>query len=134
MLLSNKKTTIIEFFGNDVNLEITAPPETTTIGTRTFMNKNLKTIKFQRNPLNRLGEAGFSQFTIQTISIPDSLINLGVSCFENCQFLTSISFSYSCPLTVIPENCFKNCKNLQILKFPSSLTTIKVKHSSIAMA
>ena len=125
MLLSNRKTTIIEFFGNDINLEITAPPEATTIGARTFMNKNLKTIKFQGNLLSRIGEECFSQSTIQTISLPDSLNNLGASCFENCQSLTSISFSNSCPLTVIPENCFKDCKNLQILTLPTSITTIK---------
>ncbi|EAX89668.1 surface antigen BspA-like [Trichomonas vaginalis G3] len=125
MLLSNKKTTIIEFFGNDVNLEITAPPETTTIGARTFMNKKLKTIKFQGNSLRYIGEYCFSQSTIQSITFPDSLNNLGKGCFENCLFLTSISFANSCPLTVISEICFNGCKNLQIITLSGSITTIK---------
>ena len=125
MLLTDQKTTISEFFGDNSNLEITAPLGTTTIGSRTFMNKHLKTIKFQGNTLTRVGDLCFTSSTIQSISFPDSLSILGTNCFEGCQFLTSVSFSNACPITEIPERCFYNCKNLQILTLPTSITTLK---------
>ncbi|KAI5491261.1 ribonuclease inhibitor domain-containing protein [Trichomonas vaginalis G3] len=70
MLLTDQKTTISEFFGDNSNLEITAPLGTTTIGSRTFMNKHLKTIKFQGNTLTRVGDLCFTSSTIQSISFP----------------------------------------------------------------
>ncbi|KAI5540474.1 ribonuclease inhibitor domain-containing protein, partial [Trichomonas vaginalis G3] len=73
MLLTNQKTTISEFFGDDSNLEITAPVGTTTIGSRTFMSKHLKTIQFQGNTLTRVGDSCFASSTLQSISFPDSL-------------------------------------------------------------
>ncbi len=59
-------------------------------------------------------------YDLQSIILPDSIVEIGMSSFENCQKLESISLPTS--LTTIQDHAFQNCTMLSDVVLPNSLT------------
>ena len=54
--------------------------------------------------------------------IPNSVTTIGISAFENCSYMTSVSLSNS--ITVINDNTFSGCSTLESVIIPKGVTTI----------
>ncbi|MBQ3547557.1 MAG: leucine-rich repeat domain-containing protein, partial [Clostridia bacterium] len=59
---------------------------------------------------------------LTSITIPDSVENIGASVFENCNALTNVSMGES--LVCLPENVFRNCTALEEIYIPNSVSDI----------
>ena len=83
----------------------------------------LTSVTFEPNPLLvTIGSAAFIRTPITTISIPDSVTNIGGYAFNGCTSLTSINLPTS--LTSIQNNMFQGCTSLTALTIPSGVATI----------
>ena len=70
-----------------------------------------------------IGELAFwAQYSITSVTMPDSVIRIGYSAFEHCEQLKSITLSTS--LETISIHAFKGCKALETICLPESLTLI----------
>jgi len=56
------------------------------------------------------------------VVIPNSVTTIGISAFENCSYMTSVSLSNS--ITVINDNTFSGCSTLESVIIPKGVTTI----------
>ncbi|MDE7396931.1 MAG: leucine-rich repeat domain-containing protein [Muribaculum sp.] len=56
------------------------------------------------------------------VRIPDTVTEIGISAFYNCQNLTSVELPNS--VEIIGQDAFNNCSNLSSVKFGNSVTSI----------
>ena len=103
---------------------------TKTIGNSAFNNcSSLTKIKFSNN-LTSIGTSAFENCKKVTSTIddpfiiPNSVTNLGSSCFREMDGLVSVKFESGSTLTEIPNMAFDNCNNLAYITFPDNITTI----------
>ena len=64
----------------------------------------------------------FSQSSITSITMPNSVIEIGYGAFRHCEKLRSVKFSNQ--LKFIGDEAFLGCKSLKTIKFPSTLCSI----------
>lgn len=69
-----------------------------------------------------IGHNCFKQSGLSKIILPESLIELGESCFESCKFLRSVNLPNS--LEIIRSRCFYNCSELKSMKIPNKIKNI----------
>lgn len=98
----------------------------TTIEEGTFRDcDSLKTVKLPTTVTEIKNSAFNNSKALETINLEDlKLTALGESAFWGCRSLTAVDLSKS-TITEIEALTFVNCKNLQTVKFPSTLKTIK---------
>ena len=85
---------------------------------------NLIDIKIGRN-VNKINDHCFDNFipcTLRTITIPDTVTEIGLRAFHKNQDLTSITIPNS--VTFIGNGAFLNCVNLKNIKLSNNLETI----------
>lgn len=88
---------------------------------------NLKTVIIPEAPSKTLdgfsiGAHAFKGTSIEEITLPASLTEIGSSAFEGCKLLKSISLPDG--LKTLNKECFKDCVLLTELEIPSSVTTL----------
>ena len=66
-----------------------------------------------------IGDDAFSNATIRTVKMADSITEIGVEAFSHCQRLETVDFSSS--LKVIKDKAFYYCDTIEELTFPESL-------------
>ena len=66
---------------------------------------------------------GFSGSKITSISIPDSVTEIGVGAFYGCEQLVSVKLPKN--ITMIPLNAFTGCKKLESITIPDGVTIIE---------
>ena len=76
------------------------------------------------NSVYSIGHKAFRCSSIQEITLPTSLSELGSWCFHLCDKLGKVYFAHPSPITKIKENTFCNCKNLREISFPSRIREI----------
>lgn len=70
-----------------------------------------------------IGKMAFwAEYWITSVTMPDSVVSIGISAFEDCDQLKSITLSNS--LDSIGTYAFKGCKSLESINLPDSLTSI----------
>ena len=67
-------------------------------------------------------EAFAKQYGITSVTLPNSITELGKGCFSNCRGLESIILSES--LTSLPEKCLNYCYELTSITIPEGVTSI----------
>lgn len=72
--------------------------------------------------LGELGDFCFENSRIGTITLPDSVMIVGVGVFKDCAFLNTVTLSAS--MTTIPVGMFEGCRALGSVALPRSVTTI----------
>ena len=75
--------------------------------------------------VTRIGDRAFYWNNLKKITIPDSVMSIGVSAFECCFDLKSITIPDS--VTSIGESAFSCCRSLTSIAIPDSVTTIERK-------
>lgn len=78
-------------------------------------------IKFDGS-LTRVGFYTFSESSISSISLPDSVTSIGQGAFQTCDSLTSVSLGNG--LTSIDYMAFQECYSLTSVNIPDSVTNI----------
>ncbi len=84
-----------------------------------FEGCTAKNINFY-SPIKTIENGAFLNCSeLKTITLPDSLEELGEYSFKGCTLLEKISLPDK--ITKIPSHCFQNCSSLKSIKFPDSL-------------
>lgn len=102
----------------------------TSIGTEAFKNaRSLATVTFAvGSQLESIGMSAFyvadDDSSLESITIPSSVTNIGAGAFRFAVRLTSVSFAEDSQLLEIPDNAFANARSLTAIRIPSSVTSI----------
>ncbi len=89
-------------------------------------------------PVTAIGDGAFTAAECKTVTIPSSVISIGVGAFASCTNLVSVKIPNS--VTAIGANAFEGCISLTRIYLPDSLTVIptgmfsgceKLKHVTI---
>ena len=75
------------------------------------------------NSVSRISYGAFSGSSIVSITIPNSVTEIGEDAFSNCAFLKKIYGLGN--ISTIPFSCFMWCENLESITIPSSVTSIE---------
>lgn len=81
--------------------------------------------------IKMLGEGAFKDSLFSSVSLPESLVRIGVNCFRRAE-IKKVVFSYNCNLEIVGEQAFyeaanltniilpRRCKHVHIMAFASS--------------
>ena len=117
------------FTDNTDITSVTIPATSVTaIGDRAFANtSNLTSVTFSQSgnntTLTKIGEYAFASSSVQSVSLPSGLTEMGVDVFYGCYNLQSVDLSKT-SLTEIPEYAFSDCQGLDTVRLPNSLRRI----------
>lgn len=73
--------------------------------------------------LTSISSAAFANCAIMKVVIPNSVTTMGISAFQYCTNLTSVTLSKN--LKTIPSNAFYGCANLTSITIPEGVTTLE---------
>lgn len=74
------------------------------------------------NDAKKIGDFALFGSTIETITLPDSLLSIGENAFGSCKSLTAITISNS--VTSIGKEAFNECSQLSSMVLPDSVITL----------
>ena len=60
--------------------------------------------------------SAFKNSNLSSIYIPENIVSIGESVFENCSNLKTVEFAANSPITTLEYFLFKNCNNLEYVK------------------
>ena len=66
----------------------------------------------------------YNKSGIETVTIRNTISNIGKSVFEGCNNLTNISFDETSNIQILDNKAFYNCINLQVITIPQGVTQI----------
>ncbi len=101
---------------NGVNLTVTS------IGMGAFVNKGLNSVTIPDTVTDIGGDAFFNCNSLTSVTIPDSVTSIGSAAFEYCSGLTNVTIGSS--VTSIGNNAFIECSSLTSVTIPDSVTSI----------
>lgn len=110
-------------FKNQVTLEnIYLPTTLTEIESSAFSGLKIKSIELPEN-LITIGDSCFEQCTeLTTLTIPDSVTTMGPRIFKACSNIEKIVIGNG--VTTIGESCFAQCPKLTTIELGSAVTAI----------
>ncbi len=114
-----------ETFANCRALSLVSLPERLrSIGNRAFEYCNgLKGIDFKNN-LEEIGEGAFNHCSLESVSIPKSVVRIGTTGFYSCAELQKVSIPSDASLKEIGASAFKLCGKLKDIVLPESLESV----------
>lgn len=130
----DKRKIVSRYFAKDTKIQkIFISPEILEIERSAFENTVATTIEVPvilTSKLKTIGYAAFKNSGITSITIPDTVTNIGEEAFMNCQSFNSLRYSNS--MTYVPESCFRNVLTAEssprvetISGFSANITEIK---------
>ena len=107
------------------NLErVTLAEGTTSIGNLAFGNcKVLSECNYNQSTLTTLGNEAFRNTAFQTVTLPNSITEIGYNAFAYCQQLTSINVPTG--ISYVPNGFVRDCPVLTNVNIPAGITTIR---------
>ena len=87
--------------------------------------RGLETVTFHPNEdmLSHIeGYAFYRCESLTSISLPDSILQIGQNCFEYCTSLSNVKLSSN--MSTIPNSCFESCTSLTSFRTPRNISTI----------
>ncbi|KAK8836348.1 hypothetical protein M9Y10_039690 [Tritrichomonas musculus] len=111
--------------GCDISVEsLNVLNETLFIYSEAFRYSNLKKIDFEiGSKLKEIGKYAFSNLQIEYISIPNSVVKIDDSAFQDCRLLKHVNFTLKSQLNSIGKSAFEKTA-IEIILFPSTLESI----------
>lgn len=101
---------------------VSIPGSVVEIGDYAFNGCNqLKSVEFAEG-LQRIGEEAFNACHMESIRLPDTLMEIGSGAFINCYFLKTAELPQT--LTGVSEEMFAECINLTSIELPETVTDI----------
>ncbi len=80
---------------------------------------------YKGEPVIKIADEGFfAKKNITSVTIPNTVINIGKDAFTLCQNLTSVTFEEDSQLKLIDESAFYNCSNLREITIPKNVERI----------
>lgn len=79
--------------------------------------------EFNGKAVTAIGDFGFRGLWMESVTLPDSIKNIGIGAFSFCSELSSVTLPEG--LTVIRENTFRGCTDLQTASLPNSVRLIE---------
>ena len=106
---------------------MTFPASMETIGG--FSNTGIKNILLPQMPnLKEISAGAFENCdSLETVTLPNSIITIGERAFYGCDTLQSVTLPTA--IKIIPKELFSQCKNLKSIDIPEGVTEIKKQHS-----
>ena len=95
----------------------------TSIGNGAFWGRFELTNVTMSEGITNIGVGAFSYCGMTSITIPSSVIGMGLNAFGGCESLTNVVLPNS--LTKIPEFAFGECFHLSTIVIPTSVTSIE---------
>ena len=92
------------------------------VGTAKYLKEVTIPSTYKNKPVTNVITSGFSNSSLETIIIPNSVTSIGNSAFSNCDSLTSIVIPNS--VTSIGNWAFYDCYRLTSIVIPNSVTSI----------
>ncbi len=106
-------------------VSVSFPGSVVLIGRNAFGNcGNLKTLNFSEG-LVGIDDRAFTDCTIETVTLPESLTNIGHYAFWDCKKLKSVHLPDN--LQKLGRNAFDGCTALTEINIPATLETINVQ-------
>ena len=92
----------------------------------TFNNKSLVEVLIPENSiLENIGDYAFAYSReLQSIFIPDTVINIGTSAFQGCKLLETVNISENSQMGTIGEDAFSGCESLTSIVIPKNITVL----------
>ncbi len=87
-------------------------------------SRDLKGKYVIREGVRVICDSAFEWCSVESITIPNSVISIGESAFKYCESLESVTIPNS--VTSIGESAFGNCESLESITIPNSVTSIGV--------
>lgn len=98
----------------------------TTIHEESFHKSRIKTIIFnKKSQLQVIEKNAFCESSIETISIPSHVIQIGEKAFSECQNLRSVLFSEQSEIKTIGKYAFSKSTILENISLPSSVKELE---------
>lgn len=69
--------------------------------------------------------SAFKNSNLSSIYIPENIVSIGESVFENCSNLKTVEFVTNSPITILEYSLFKNCNNLEYVKNINNILKIE---------
>ena len=123
--IANSVTTIGEaaFESSRRLTEAKLPDNLTEIPMTMFAQcENLKKISIP-STVTSIGMTAFAMTGIDTLVIPNSVVNIGSQLFEGCENLRHVQFSDK--IRSLPISTFRNCTSLEVMLLPENIKTIE---------
>ena len=70
----------------------------------------------------RIAESAFAQQNVTSVTLPNSVIELGERCFWNCNWLKTVTLSEG--ITELPDYCFDSCYRFESIIIPENVTKL----------
>lgn len=102
---------------------MTFPASMETIGG--FSNTGIKNILFAADAKPKEISAGAFENcdSLETVTLPNSIITIGERAFYGCDTLQSVTLPTA--IKIIPKELFSQCKNLKSIDIPEGVTEIQ---------
>lgn len=69
--------------------------------------------------------SAFKNSNLSSIYIPENIVSIGESVFENCSNHKTVEFAANSPITTLEYSLFKNCNNLEYVKNINNILKIE---------
>ena len=105
---------------------VVIPATVKTIADGAFSNRiGFKFLDFENGtePL-KIGANAFKNSSLESVTLPSRLVEMGVSAFEGCENLKTLAFAEGYNCASIPNYAFRNTSIGGALEIPSSVSTI----------
>lgn len=125
-ILKGNDAQIIKYTGNNTEVNV---PETIDghkvikvgydlVSIESYYSSRYEGVNYE----SKLGKYGFGEKDVISVTIPDSVTQLGVGCFSDCKKLKNVTLSKN--LTFIPIAAFSGCESLENINLPDKIEEI----------
>ena len=122
VLFNKNKTKLVYYPNARKNKSYTVKGNVNTICREAFYyNKYLENVTI-KNGVRKIENSAFSNSSIKSVSIPESVVNIGTEVFCFCEKLEEVSFRAS--VKSVPQGMFYGCKSLKTIGLPDCITQI----------
>ncbi len=113
------------FYGCQNLTSVNTPSAIMSIGESAFAGSGVNTVTFDSDAtLGTIGYKAFYGCPISSLELPESLVQIGGSAFENCMLLSDVTFGESANLYYIGAYAFAQTLSLETITIPDTVNII----------